>query len=136
MSIFKFCAVCDDVRVEFGGNKSVIIGFFGMVPYVDVLVSNPSQPIEKLTFLFMSGTPIIAGHYRIQVSVKDPAGRELANQSVPAIDQDMIAGPFNAILAVQSLRLTGIGKYHVTAIVNDHEDFAGDFVVGLLPPVQ
>jgi hypothetical protein len=136
MSIFKFCAVCDEVRLEKSSNKSIIIGFYGMLPYVEVDVPNPSQPVQKLTFLFISGTPIAAGRYRVQVSIKDTNGLELADQGVPAINEEAIAGPLNVIITVQPMPLNGPGNYRVTAIVNDKEDFTADFVVGQTPAAQ
>ena|ERR1019366_5585374 len=136
MSIFKFCAVCDEVRLEMGNNKAIIIGFYGMLPYAEISVPNPSQPIPMLTFLLISGTPLVAGRYRVQVSVKDPNGRELASQEVPAIDQEVNAEPFNAIIAIQPLPLAGLGTYQVTAIVNGKEDFAGTFVISQAPAAQ
>jgi hypothetical protein len=133
MAIFRFCAVCDEVRLEAFGNKSILIGFFGMLPYVDIAVPHPSEPIARIAFLFMSGEPVVAGKYRISLSVKGPNGQELIVETTPVIEQDAIAAPLNATFLVQPMQLAGSGKYRVTVLVNDKEDFGGDLFVSQAP---
>jgi len=132
MHIFKFCAVCDEVRVELGTNKSFIIGFFGMLPYVDIAVPFPSQPTSRLTFLFMSGASVAAGKYRISMKIKNPTGQELPLHFLP-IEMNAFAGPLNAMLMCQPMPLNGVGRYDVTAVVNDQEDFSSYFFVSQAP---
>lgn len=127
MPIFKFCAVCDDVRLEVQ-NKASLIGFYGMLPYVEISVQNPTLPIAKLTFLLISGEPVPAGKYRLHLSLKDPQGRELLPQ-VDSVSQDVTAAPYNAALGVQPMPLRGAGKYRIAAIVNDKEDSVWNFVI-------
>ncbi|MGB3552390.1 MAG: hypothetical protein WA993_17015 [Candidatus Binatus sp.] len=128
MPLFNFCLVCDDVRIEQGG-KALIIGFYGMVPYVEIGVTQPSAPIPRLTFVLISGPPIVAGRYHIVLSVKDPQGREVLNKNPAPIDQDVAAGPFNAIIYLQPMPLNGVGTYTVTAIVNGKADFTGKLFI-------
>jgi hypothetical protein len=132
MTIFNFCAVCDEVRVELGTNKPIIIGFFGMLPYVDMAVPFPSQPVSRLTFFFMSGAPVKAGKYRFAVRIKGPNGQELPLQQEP-LEREAFAGGLNVMLLIQPMPLDGLGRYEVTAIVNDQDDFSSYFFVSELP---
>jgi hypothetical protein len=123
------------VRVE-QSNKALIIGFYGIMPYVQIAVTHPSQPIPRLAFLLISGLPIVAGKYQVFLSLKDPQGRELLGPSLPPIDQDVAAGPFNAIVSLQPMPLNGVGTYTVTAMVNGKPDFTGKLVINQGPAVK
>jgi hypothetical protein len=132
MLVFKFCALCDEVRLEKDTNKAFIIGFFGMLPHVDIAVSHPSQPIPRLTFFFMSGAPVKAGNYHVRLSVKGPGQQELPFE-MPSLAVEATAAPLNVTFTLQPLQLNGTGLYRITAIVNGQEDFAADLVVSEAP---
>lgn len=50
---FDFCIICDGIRPEVGG-KATILGFYGVAPNVEVIVSNPALPV---TLAFVAGFP-------------------------------------------------------------------------------
>ena len=54
---FDFCLICDGVRPEVGG-KLTILGFFGLAPNVEIVVSNPAAPV---TVGMVAGFPPVAG---------------------------------------------------------------------------
>ncbi len=135
MTLFNFCAVCDDVRLELE-NKGSLVGFYGMLPHVEINVQHPTLPLLKLAFLLISGTPVPAGKYRVRLSLKSPDGKELLPQT-DAVTADIGgAGPLNAVIICQPFPLAGFGEYRVAAIVNDKEDFVGALRVSQGPPTQ
>jgi hypothetical protein len=131
VALFKFCIVCDDVRIEVQ-NKASIIGFYGMLDYVSLSVQNPALPIAKLAFMLISADPVPQGSYGIHLSLKDPRGNELLSQ-VDATRSDAHAGPLNAVIACMPFPLAGVGTYQVTAIVNGKPDLSGTLKIGQAP---
>jgi hypothetical protein len=134
VAIFKFCIICDDFRQEVL-NKVSILGFFGILDYVEVNVHNPELPLAKLVFMLMSGTPVPKGVYRVRLSLKGPRGNELLTQvdAVQAAQTDAIDAPINVIIACQPLPLAGLGTYQLTVIVNDKPDLSGTIKISQLP---
>jgi hypothetical protein len=122
-NIFNFCAVCDDVRLELL-NKSSLVGLYGMLPYVEIIVPHPEQPIEKLVFMFMSGTAVPAARYRFRLSVKGPSGKELIPVPQPETVMDAKAAPVNVVLGCVPFQLAGAGMYRISVIVNEREDLS------------
>ncbi len=131
MAIFKFCIVCDDVRVEVQ-NKASIVGLYGMLDYTSINVQNPALPITKLVFMLISGAPVPPGPYGVHLSLKDPKGNELLPQ-VDATRMTALAAPLNAIIICQPFPLTGVGTYRVTAIVNGKPDLSGTLKISQAP---
>lgn len=133
MSVFNFCIVCDDVRLE-ASNKAIIIGFYGMLPYAEIRVAHPSAPIPQIAFLLISGLPFKKGAYEIYISLEDPQGNVLPTPDPPPIKQEIEDGPFNAIIYLQPMPLNGVGPYTVTAMVNGKPDFTGKLTISQAPP--
>jgi hypothetical protein len=129
MPIFKFCAVCDEVRLEKDTNKSFIIGFYGMLPHVDIAVPSPSQPIAKLSFFFMSGVPVKAGHYDVRIQVLGPDQQALPFETLAPLTLDAIEAPLNVTFTAQPLVLIGTGSYRIIAFINGQEDFTESFFI-------
>jgi hypothetical protein len=72
---FDFCIICELVRPEAGG-KLTILGFYGLAPHVEVVVGNPSQPVQ---LSFVAGfppvtVPVAAGGYQSMITVSKPNG--------------------------------------------------------------
>lgn len=127
MSIFNLCLVADDVRIEVE-NKASIIGFYGRLPYVQISVTRPDLPIYKLTFLFISDGPVQAGRYNVRLSVKTPNGQELMEPS-NAASSDAVPGMLNTVISCIPFPLAGVGRYTITAIVNEAEDFSSTLTI-------
>ncbi len=133
MPLFTFCAVCDEVRLEVQ-NKATILGFYGMLPYVEIVVENPALPLAKVVFVLMSGRALPKGRYNVELTLKGPNGNVLlrhigASPATPPID-----APVNVALACQPFPLAGVGIYHITVIVNGKEDFSSDLRIAQGPP--
>lgn len=78
---FDFCIVCEGIRPEVGG-KLTILGFYGVAPNVEVVVSNPNQPIM---LSFVAGVPPAPGPgvYQNVIMVIRPNGT-VALQTPPS----------------------------------------------------
>src|SRR5713226_6548966 len=50
----NYCLICEDVRLE-RGNKSTILGFYGITPDVEVGVADLTKHIDRLMFLLIGG---------------------------------------------------------------------------------
>jgi hypothetical protein len=75
----QYCLVCDDVRPDLG-NKLNILGFFGLLPFVDVIVGEWGKTTR---LLFIVGTVTDAdaevGDYDINTTILNPDESELAS---------------------------------------------------------
>ncbi|MGP0018820.1 MAG: hypothetical protein ACLPHP_09655 [Candidatus Sulfotelmatobacter sp.] len=70
---FDFCIICDIVRPELGG-KSILLGFYGLAPNVDITVPDVNRPMG-LTML--AGCPPVAEAnlgYECSVVITRPDG--------------------------------------------------------------
>jgi hypothetical protein len=78
---FDFCLICEGIRPEVGG-KLTILGFYGVAPNVEVVISNPDQP---LMLAFIAGVPPVAtlGVYHNVIMVTRPNGA-VALQTPPS----------------------------------------------------
>lgn len=65
--------LCEDVRQENRGLSS-LLGFYGVLPHVEVIVRDFAQPI-RLGFLFLGGRG--DGQYQIQVRIRTSQGKEV-----------------------------------------------------------
>jgi hypothetical protein len=135
MPIFDLCLVADDVRIEVG-NKASIIDYYGRLPHVQIQVAQPTLPIYKLVFLFISTGPVAEGRYGVRLSVTDPSGHELMRPE-EATTGDTASEVLNTIISCLPFPLSGVGIYRITAIVNGHEDFSSTLEIQqapVLPP--
>jgi hypothetical protein len=65
----KYCMLCEDVRFEQGGKYSVI-GMFGILPDVSLLVQDLQAPIQRLAFLVVVGHK--EGSYHLSMEIERP----------------------------------------------------------------
>jgi hypothetical protein len=108
-------------------SKHILLGYFGIAPYVHVLLENVNAP-ATLCFVFTGGAAP-AGKYDFALSLIDPAGKELSNsQTSPPIHGGTVSagvGSFNIFLAFQgvlgtegifqvSLMVDGLMKYRAS----------------------
>ncbi len=65
----SFCMVCEDVRPEMHGKYS-ILGFFGLLPHVNIKLKEMGKALARLVFLInVEGDP---GKYKFKFSVIGP----------------------------------------------------------------
>lgn len=128
-TIFRYCIVSDDVRLEIQ-NKASIIGLYGLTPNVNISVRFPDRPIPRMSFLLGSGASVAVGVYRTRLQFLDPHGTDL----LKGLHDDIIStvqSPIgiNAILNCVPLPLNGFGLYRVIAVVNGKSDYNSELTV-------
>src|SRR5213595_3803286 len=71
-----FCLVCEDIRAELGQpNKVNILGYYGVLPRVRIVLEMWDRPLENLTFLV--STHGLAKPYSAQLRLVNPNGTTL-----------------------------------------------------------
>jgi len=124
------CLVCEGVRPELN-NKNILLGFFGIAPYVQVRLPNISTP-ASLCFVFCGGAA--EGKFNIRLRLDDPTGTEVTNPTnSPHIKDGVLMsgkGSTNIFLAFQGI-LGRFGTFRVGLLVDDVEQYST--TVGIEP---
>lgn len=116
------CLVCELVRPEPFGKLSVL-GFFGILPNVNIVVSRLDQP-TVLAFLF-NGT-VSAGTFALSFAVIDPDG----NRVIASTDSKLTTAEGTVVLPWQMLFTFGRpGNFIVQCSLDSVEQFRGSFRV-------
>ena len=113
------CIICEAARPELN-NKHVLLGFFGITPYVRMFIQDFSQPVG-LCFVFCGGVGP-AGKYDVSLRLVDPVGAVVSNSSTapPIKDGILAADRTNTNVFIGFHGLIGKpGKYTVTLLIND-----------------
>jgi hypothetical protein len=128
------CLICEAARPELN-NKTILIGFFGIAPYVHVLIPNFSIPVS-LCFVF-SGGGGPPGTYDIGLRLTDSQGNAVTNaQNAPEIKAgrfDAARPNTNIFMGFQGL-LGKPGIYNVTLIIDGAEHFSTTVRIDPPPP--
>lgn len=107
-----FCMVCEDVRPEMHGKYS-ILGFFGLLPHVNIKLKEMGKALARLVFLMnVEGDP---GKYKLKFTVIGPDRAKV----VPAVtlgEMEIMDDPTQR--AVAAVNLSGLifkleGSYKV-----------------------
>src|SRR2546430_13064584 len=67
------CLVCEDVRQE-SRRLISLLGLYGIVPHVEILVMDFNQPIERLAFYLAAHGQSDGQAHRISFELRSPAG--------------------------------------------------------------
>lgn len=80
----NYCIVCEDVRPEARG-KHAILGFFGLLPHVNIKIGELGKGLAKLVFLMnIEGEP---GKYNFTFSLFGPDGKQIgAKTALPSME--------------------------------------------------
>lgn len=74
-----FCIVCEDVRPEMHGKYS-ILGFFGLLPHVNIKLKEMGKALAKLVFLMnIEGEP---GKYKLKFSLIGPDKKKIVSMPI------------------------------------------------------
>lgn len=122
------CLVCEGVRPELN-NKNILLGFFGIAPYVTVRFVNVHAP-ATLCFVFSGGSS--TGKFNARLRMIDPTGAEITNPTnSPAIKDGVLnsgKGGTNIFMGFQGV-LGNIGTFRVGLIVDEVEHYSTTFGV-------
>jgi hypothetical protein len=117
--------LCEDMRQE-GRGLSTLLGFFGVLPHVEVIVRDFTQPV-RLGFLFLGERG--EGQFQIRLRISTSQGREV--MITPDLALPIVAGTRTNI-ALQLLPgpiLPGSDTYRVELLVAGNVVHASTFIV-------
>jgi hypothetical protein len=127
------CFLCEQVRPELG-NKFILLGFYGVAPYIRVQVQNFALPIQ-LVFVFAGGPG--HGHFRIDLRITSANGA--AFDAPGGFEANLIqqAGHSNIFMGFQGV-LPGPGNYMASLLANGATQFQAPFALepAPAPPAQ
>lgn len=125
--LVDFCLVCEDVRLEMG-NKVILLGFYGLLPRVRIMIEAWERPVEKLTF-FVS-THGFTRRFSMQLRLQNPDGTNLI-QSIPAFGE-----PANDNVSTSSvafsfpmLKFHQQGEHRLEVLIDGSPAYGNTFLV-------
>ena len=120
------CIVCEDVRREVG-RKASLMGFYGIIPYVSLLLLRPDLPLRQLGFLFVfdKATENLAVSFRI----RNPEGETLAELPESEVSFPEHGKRSQLFVVFQNLTFPTFGNYSVDLISEKQIQFRGNFEV-------
>jgi len=68
---FSYCIICDGIRPEVGG-KLTVLGFYGMAPNVEIVISNLNQPINLALVAGFPPVIDVQGPYNHSIVITRP----------------------------------------------------------------
>ena len=126
----EHCIVCEDARPELAG-KSTILGFYGLLPNVQLVVQDLKRPIDRLTFMLIcEGSS--AGKFMVRPQLLNAAGQAAVMEAIPKDMEVSLPGSAKRQLLVftlSPLQFQGTGKYAFSLIVDSKEVYRDYFEV-------
>jgi hypothetical protein len=127
--------LCEDMRQESRG-LSTLLGFFGVLPHVEVIVRDFAQPV-RLGFLFLGGPG--DGQFQVRLRIRTSQGQEVMATGNLAM---AVAPGTRTNIALQLMPgpvLPGSDTYRVELLNGTDVAYTSTFVVrqagpGELPP--
>ena len=115
------CLVCEFARQELG-NKTILIGFYGVSPHVAVVIQN-FKMLVQLCLVFCGGSG--EGHFKIELKLRAPNGQEF---HAPSIETDLLRqkGVSNFFMGFQET-FPGPGVYSATLLANGDSVYEATF---------
>jgi hypothetical protein len=110
-----YCVVCDGVRPETGG-KLIILGFYGLCPNVNIILADPTQPMQ-LGFVIGLSPADATRQYFGTATLLSPEGAILA-QTTPNPIQVSAGTPGVVALGMAAYFATP-GRYRIQMRVED-----------------
>jgi len=133
------CILCEGSRPELGG-KFTILGYFGILPNVNMIIQDLSAPLQTLCFMvFCDGIGGREEHFRVLPQIYNEAGKEIsgAKEPINIIPAATEMGRRLAItLFVNGLVFSQAGTFKFRLLVNGETVYEDIFHVeqGLLKP--
>ena len=118
--------LCDEVRQEVTG-KSLLLGFFGVAPDVEIVISGGQLFVERLAFMIMLAPGAVDAQVSFQIA--DDAGKAVL-QVAPELVQLGEAGRRSSLLVqTRGLLFPQEGEYQFFVVVDGLAHYRTTFVV-------
>lgn len=129
----KYCILCESVRPEIGG-KLTILGFYGILPDVEIQLQNFEGPIP---FTFIFGTGPSGGKFNVSSEILDSGDSKV----IEAPPIDIIFESKNKrtflILNIQAVIFKQSGEYTFRLLADNREVYRATFsIIAPAPAVQ
>lgn len=121
----EHCFLCDDVRPE-PGNKATILGFYGVLPKVGIIVL-PEEETVKLTFFVMTGRG--TGQHVLRPHLYNPDNTHLmtANPTLVIVTPEATGTAFAFTFA--GIRFVQDGQHSVRLEADERTVYTSTFLV-------
>lgn len=122
-----YCLVCEEIRLE-RLRLVTLLGFYGVTPKVEILVSDFNKPVERLVFVFLGDRG--KGCFRVSMQISDEDGKLIITQLPPT--EVVIGDPerrFNLGLGVIGLKFPHPSRYNLTLLVDSEIHYKTSFEV-------
>lgn len=104
----KHCIICEDVRQEIG-RKATLAGFYGITPDVEILLDDPTRPIEKLVFVFIAGPG--DGTHQVTADLRGPDDQSILNIRTELRIVEAGARNNNLSMKILAVKFPALGLY-------------------------
>jgi len=132
----KYCLVCEDARRE-RGNKTTILGFYGITPDVEIGVADVTKPVDRLMFFLVGESARGPAVHSASMQIHDDrevgmTGAVQMNLELP----DQVEG-----LSIFAVGLIGLvfgkpGTFTFRLTIDGREHFTTRFRVTIATPAQ
>jgi hypothetical protein len=124
-----FCLVCEDIMPERGqSNKVNILGYYGLLPRVRIVLEMWDRPLEKLTFLV--STHGLTKPYSAQLTLINPNGTNLITSIMVTGEPVTDNVSTSAIaFAFPMLRFRQQGEHRVQVFIDNQPAYGEAFLV-------
>lgn len=102
------CIVCEEIRLELN-RKATILGFYGIIPHVEILLQDFSKPMDRLTFFMSAGKG--AGKFTVHLQVQSEAGDVVFNYPDHPLELRESTRRNNLVYALRGISFPHPGAY-------------------------
>lgn len=122
-----FCLVCEDIKPD-QGNKVNILGYYGVLPRVRIILERWDRPLDTLTFLV--STHGLTKPFSAQLRLFNPNGTTLINSVMVTGEPVSDNVSTSAIaFAFPMLRFQQQGEYRVQVLIDNLQAYDESFLV-------
>jgi hypothetical protein len=115
-------------------HKATILGFFNILPWVELRVPELGAGIVPIVFFF--GTTEGTGNANFQLSILNPDGTELNKSPEVPVTFPKGFGKMNVAMGVENLIFRNPGKHLVRLRVSGQQKYESSLIVALDPLVK
>ena len=121
----KACILCEDVRPELG-NKLSILGFYGLLPDVQIVTSDISKPLTRLSLLVVMGEA--EGQFSLHVDLLRPDGK--IDSQLAQVDAQFKKGErANMAVGLNNFTPQVAGKFTIVVAANKKKIYEESFSI-------
>src|SRR5438552_7764034 len=122
----NYCLICEEVRLE-RRNLVSLLGFYGIAPDVEILIRDFTQPVPRLTFLFVGGQG--DGRFKTSMQILDEAGHSLVATPETEVLVQPLPKRTNLALGIAGFSFPSPGTYALQLLVEGRRHYETQFKV-------